>query len=277
MQKGVECTKRSILASASERCCMHMAVMLVLTTALIASLSHATVVSGNASRPSTHQCASECASPVLRFWRLRFARCVWMYFDHSVRMKMNVGETLAGANCLCACVLTWPALNTPDTHDQPTPAGGTVTVSNVRPRRDTSGNILESGDGSLHKFGDKWYLCVTHMHAFVRYEAPPTRVTRVRAARVKLLCFAWASAGSFANVGVSVYAGSCSNALHKFLSLLPKFHRDARCATNVPPQSQHRTNPNPSGTARDISRARWPTRSAATSGAAPCGCAGGAT
>ena len=34
----------------------------------------------------------------------------------------------------------------------------TVTISNSLPRRDTTGAILEAGDGSLHKFGDRWYL-----------------------------------------------------------------------------------------------------------------------
>eukprot|EP00037_Helgoeca_nana_P007651 m.69568 g.69568 ORF g.69568 m.69568 type:complete len:52 (-) comp18408_c0_seq2:153-308(-) len=35
-------------------------------------------------------------------------------------------------------------------------SGGAVVISNVQPRVDTAGNVLESGDGSLHKFGERW-------------------------------------------------------------------------------------------------------------------------
>jgi hypothetical protein len=33
-----------------------------------------------------------------------------------------------------------------------------VAISNVTPRRDADGNILDAHDGCLHKFGDRYFL-----------------------------------------------------------------------------------------------------------------------
>ena len=54
-----------------------------------------------------------------------------------------------------------------------------VVVSNIRPRLDSAtGQILELGDGSLHKFGDKYYLygvkyvCTPSPHTPLFYGCP---------------------------------------------------------------------------------------------------------
>lgn len=56
--------------------------------------------------------------------------------------------------------------------------GSRVTVSNVRPRLDQDGRILELGDGSIAKFGDRYYLygvkyvCTPSPHTPLFYGCP---------------------------------------------------------------------------------------------------------
>ena len=64
----------------------------------------------------------------------------------------DVASLLAGRDSTIAAA-TAPA--TPPLPPAPTSASS---ISNTLPRRDSDGNILESGDGSLIKFGSRYYL-----------------------------------------------------------------------------------------------------------------------
>ena len=67
-------------------------------------------------------------------------------------------SALAALFAIMASIATVASQSATAPNGSPLRTAKPVTISNSQPRRDTTGAILEAGDGSLHKFGDRWYL-----------------------------------------------------------------------------------------------------------------------